>query len=122
RGASWGGARGGRRRRARGATRAGAGLPRGRGSCPRRARAGAPREEHTADWTGLKVMRHFTRTPVDRQRKGGDVRTIGIFLAGSVLTAAVILAAGCGGSSSSSADQDLQHQADINAIDQIEKT
>jgi uncharacterized protein (TIGR02246 family) len=50
------------------------------------------------------------------------VRTIGIFLAGSVLTAAVILAAGCGGSSSSSADQDLQHQADINAIDQIEKT
>jgi uncharacterized protein (TIGR02246 family) len=51
------------------------------------------------------------------------VRTIGIFLAGSVLSASVLLAAGCGGSSSKSADQEaLQHQADIAAIDQIEKT
>ncbi len=65
----------------------------------------------------------FHTNAVDRQRKGGDVRTIGIFLAGSVLTASVLLAAGCGGSSSTSADQQaLQHQADINAIDQIEKT
>jgi uncharacterized protein (TIGR02246 family) len=51
------------------------------------------------------------------------VRTIGIFLAGAVLSAALLLAAGCGSSSSSSADMDaLQHQADVNAIDLIEKT
>ena len=46
------------------------------------------------------------------------MRTIGILLAGMVL-----LVSGCGGSSSTSADkQQLQHEADINAIDQIEKT
>ena len=51
------------------------------------------------------------------------MKTIGIFFAGWVLSAAVLLAAGCGGSSSSSAEkQELQRQADINAIDQIEKT
>ena len=51
------------------------------------------------------------------------MKTIGIFLAGSVLTASVLLAAGCGNSSSSSAEkQELQRQADLNAIDQIEKT
>ena len=46
------------------------------------------------------------------------MRTLGILLVGMVL-----LVSGCGGSSSTSADQqELQHQADINAIDQIEKT
>ena len=46
------------------------------------------------------------------------MRTIGILLAGLVL-----LVSGCGGSSSTSAaEQQLQHDADITAIDQIEKT
>jgi uncharacterized protein (TIGR02246 family) len=46
------------------------------------------------------------------------VRTIGIVVAGLML-----LVSGCGSSSSTSADQQqLQHEADINAIDQIEKT
>ena len=51
------------------------------------------------------------------------MRTIGILLAGLMLSASVILAAGCGGSASTSTEkQELQHQADLNAIDQIEKT
>jgi uncharacterized protein (TIGR02246 family) len=51
------------------------------------------------------------------------MRTIGILLAASMISASVLVAAGCGGSSSTSAEtQELQHQADINAIDQIEKT
>ena len=46
------------------------------------------------------------------------MRTIGILLAGLML-----LVSGCGSSSSTSAEeQQLQQQADINAIDQIEKT
>ena len=46
------------------------------------------------------------------------MRTIGVLLAGMVL-----LVSGCGSSSSTSADKSqLQHEADITAIDQIEKT
>ena len=48
----------------------------------------------------------------------GLIGSIGFFLA-----ALLLVVSGCGSSNSTSAEkQELQHQADINAIDQIEKT